>query len=75
MRALHGGLPLRAMHVSDALALVYSLAVRNMSAEDREDFDGWMTCTWEQALDFVRERAGEEQEGRLAAARMIGGLG
>lgn len=50
------------------LNMVYAHAVRYSTSEQREDFDGWMTCTLDEASAFI---AGQERD----TARMLADLG
>lgn len=74
-RALHGA-PLRPSDpVGPTLAMVQCLAEQWMGKDDRDSWEGWMTCSWEQAMEFLGEQEQNEADDRLSAARMIGALG
>lgn len=55
--------------------MVYALTVRYMEADDRDTLDGWMTCTLDQAIEFIERDKKHEQADRLMAARIAGVVG
>lgn len=59
----------------DALCLVQAKASESLAwakEEEREEFEGWMTCTYEQAIRYVRTKTEQDEADRLTAARIIG---
>jgi len=55
--------------------MVYALTVRNMEADDRDTLDGWMTCTLDQAVEFIDRDKVHDQQDRLMAAKIAGVVG
>lgn len=72
IRALQGGTPLAEMPCTHVLAMVQSSMMQRMNAEQLDEFEGWMTCTWEQAQGFISDKVSEEQADRMTVARAIG---
>lgn len=63
------------MSVQDGLCAVQARSIEALAwaeADKREEFDGWMTCSWEQAMEFLGQQAENDMADRLSAARMIG---
>lgn len=60
--------------VGETLSMVQAIQERGMSSEDRDSWEGWMTCTWEQGLEFLGRQADEEADDRMAAVKMMGAL-
>jgi len=67
------------MDVRPGLNFVYALMLDRLAAGSDQDaldvFDGWMTCTYDQAMEFIQRDAEAEKEERLMAARMAGMVG
>lgn len=75
IRHLNGASPLADMDIRHALNMVYAWIVEHVTKEDRDTFEGWMTCSLEQAVEFLGMQQEEEKERRLSAARIAGALG